>query len=273
MDLLFGARDSLAAKFLFADAPEFWSLGGGTFIGGSGLPGFGTYRNVNNRLLSIQEIHTLSSTSVNEARFGYNFIRTNEAPQESIHDSDIGVSRPTADTFPGLPLILLARDSGGATIGSTYITVQGISPSLSLIDVLSLQWGKHSLRLGGEFRHYQWDAHGNVNTYGEIDFPTFDQFLLGRSDFSSIGVGLNDRNFRASDCDFFVQDDWKLSRKLTLNLGLRYGLDLPPHDTKGRIGGFDPALYRPRMEVDAGGFPHRAANRRHRDCGQCGSSI
>jgi len=131
VDLLLGARDSVAANF-FADAPEFWALGGGTFSGGSGLPGFGTYRNVNNRLLSAQEIHTLNSTSVNEACFGYNFIRTSESPQESIRDSDIGVSRPTADTFPGLPLILLARDSAGATIGSSPITVQGSSPSLSV---------------------------------------------------------------------------------------------------------------------------------------------
>ena len=43
-------------------------------------------------------------------------------------------------------------------------------------------------------------------------------------------------------------------RNLTINLGLRYELDLPPYDTEGRIGGFDPAFYRPRMEVEDG-FP------------------
>ena len=255
LDYRFTTRDLLSAKFFFANAPEFWALGGSTFSGGPGLPGFGTQRAVNNRVFSLQEIHNFSSNTVNEARFGYNFISTNEVPQESVRDSDIGIARPTADTFPGLPLILLARDSGGATIGSSFITVQGNSPSLSLVDVLSLQRGKHSIRLGGEFRHYRWDVHGNVNTYGEIDFPTFDQFLTGNSDFSSIGVGLSDRDFRANDYNFFVQDDWKVRRKLTFNLGLRYELDLPPHDTEGRIGGFDPALYKPRLEVDSNGFP------------------
>jgi len=253
-DYRFGSADSLAAKLFFADAPQFYALGGATFSGGSSLPGFGTERTVNNRILSLQEVHTFSPITVNEARSGYNFIRNNEVPQESIRDSDIGIHRPTADTFPGLPLILLDRESGGASIGSSFVTVQGTSPSLSLVDVLSLQRGRHSIRVGGEFRHYRWDAHANVNAYGEIDFATFNDFLTGASDFSSIGTGLDRRNFRASDYNVFVQDDWKLSRKLTVNLGLRYELDLPPYDTEGRIGGFDPALYRPRMEVEDG-FP------------------
>lgn len=255
VDFRLGRLDSMAGKFFFANAPEFWALGGATFSGGSSLPGFGTNRDVNNRIASLQWVHSLTSSTVNEARAGYNFISTNEVPQESVNDSDIGISRPTAGDFPGLPLILLGRDTGAASIGSSPITLKGGSPSLSLVDVLSLSRGNHSIRIGTEFRRYQWDANANVNAYGEIDFPTFDQFLLGNSDFSAIGIGLNDRNFRATDYNFFVQDDWKASRRFTLNLGLRYEVDLPPYDTKGRIGGFDPDLYKPRLQVDASGNP------------------
>ena len=255
LDLRISSRDSLAARSFVEEASEFWALGGGTFSSGSSLPGFGTQRGVSNRVFSLREIHRLSPTAVNEALIGYNFLRTNETPQESLFDSDLGIARPTADTFPGLPLILLARDSGAASIGSSWVTVQGDSPSLTVVDVVSSQRGKHSLRLGGEFRNYRWNAHANVNAYGEIDFSTFDQFLLGNSDFSSVGVGLSDRNFRTNDYNLFVQDDWRLSRKLSLNLGLRYELNLPPYDTKGRIGGYDPALYSPRMELDSDGFP------------------
>jgi len=59
-------------------------------------------------------------------------------------------------------------------------------------------------------------------------------------------------DFRTIDYNFFVEGDWKLSPKLTLNLGLRYELDLPGYETQGRMSSFDPALCQPRMEVEDG---------------------
>lgn len=264
LDYHLSSRDLISGKFFFAHAPLFSALGGSNFGVPASLPGFGTYINVDNRVLSVQEIHTFSPTAVNEARFGYAFLRHDEVPQESMLDSSIGIQRSTASQYPGLPLVLLGRDEGGASIGTSGITYVGHIPSLSFADTVSLQRGKHNLRFGGEIRYSDWQARGAVGSYGEIDFPTFRDFLMGNtgasdfvddSGFAHLGTGVTDRDAIAVDYHVFVQDDWKVSPRFTVNLGLRYELDLPPYDSQGRIGGFDPALYQPRMEVDSGGLP------------------
>src|SRR6266851_4134613 len=153
------------------------------------LPGFGTQINVDNRVLSVQEIHSFSPTAVNEARFGYSFIRHDEVPQESVQDSSLGIQRSTAEHYPGLPLIVLGRDQGGASIGTSDITYRGNTPSLSFGDVLSLQRGKHNIRVGGELRHSEWRARAGVFSYGEIDFPTFNDFLIGNTGASQFPGG------------------------------------------------------------------------------------
>src|SRR5438874_2255849 len=251
LDYHISPSDFITGKFFFAHAPLFSALAGSNFGGPSSLPGFGTFINVDNRVLSVQEIHTFSSTAVNEARFGYSFLRHDEVPQESLQDSAIGIQRSTADQYPGLPLIVMGRDEGGASVGTSDITYRGNTPSLSFADVISLQRGRQNLRFGGEIRHVEWRARAGVFSYGEIDFLTFKDFLVGDTGngFAHLGTGLTQRDFITTDYHLFVQDDWKVSPKLTLNLGLRYELDPPPYDSQGRIGGFDPALYKPRMEV------------------------
>lgn len=250
-DFQFSQRNWLSAKFFFANAPQFATLVGAAF-GGANLPGFGMQMENDNRVLSVAYIHLLSPNTINEARSGYNFIRNHQFPQEPIRDSDLGIQRTTAGTFPGLPLILLARDAQGASIGSPFLSIPGNSSSLSFGDTLSWQHGKHGLRFGGQIIFRRWAVTANVNSYGEIDFATFNDFLTGSSDFSVISSGLTNVDFRTTDYNVFVQDDWKLSPKLTLNLGLRYELDLPGYETQGRMSSFDPALYQPRMEVADG---------------------
>src|SRR5205807_10059556 len=133
------ARDNLLCKFYYSHTPLFSALYASNFGTSASLPGFGTHIMINNRILSLQEIHTFSPTAVNGIRFGYSFIRHDELPQESVKDSSLGIQRSTASQYPGLPLILLARDQGGASIGTSDITYRGRTPSVSIGDVLSLQ--------------------------------------------------------------------------------------------------------------------------------------
>jgi hypothetical protein len=254
LDYRMSKSDSLAAKFFFADAPLFSALGGSNFGSAAAVPGFGNEVTTRNEVLSLQVLHTFSQKTFNEFRFGYSLIRRNEVPHEPINDSDLGIQRSTASEFPGLPLILLAGQDGAA-IGTSDIVLKNRIPSLSFTDVLSLQRRRHNVRFGSEFRRTEWRVQPAVFSYGEIDFLSFTDFLQGNSAFSHLGTGTPDRDFLASDWHLFVQDDWKVLPTLTLNLGLRYELNLPPYDTQGRIGGFDPALYKPRLEVDADGVP------------------
>src|SRR5436190_10983386 len=196
LDYRLGARDSLAAKFFFANAPLFNALGGAQFDGGSGLPGFGTDVDVDNRVLSLEEIHSFSNTSMNQLRLGYNFIARNELPRETLRDADLGMQRITAGSDPGLPLIILAG-FGSAGIGTPFISLQASAPSTSLFDTVSLQRGQHNIRAGGEIRHSEWRVpQGNVGSHGIIAFNTFTNFLTGVSDFSDLSTGLPHRDFR-----------------------------------------------------------------------------
>jgi Carboxypeptidase regulatory-like domain/TonB-dependent Receptor Plug Domain len=254
VDFRAGSKDAFTGKFFFANAPLFSALGASAFGTGPALPGFGTEIQVNNRVLALQEIHTFSPNTVNEFRLGYNFIRSNEVPHEPLLDSDLNISRVSAAEFPGLPLFILQSGSG-ASFGTNEILLRGISPSLSLMDSVSLQRGRHYLRLGGEVRRSQWNVHGAVASYGEIDFASFQDFLSGNSAFSVLGTGSSRLDLRTNDYHLFAQDDWRATPSITLSLGLRYELNAPPYDTHGELGGFDTALYKPRMEVDADGFP------------------
>ena len=78
--------------------------------------------------------------------------------------------------------------------------------------------------------------------------------VAGNTFVSLFGNGIGRRTLRSWDYNFFAQDDWKITRKLTLNFGLRYELDTPPYDTQGRLATFDPGLYQPRP-LAAGGVP------------------
>lgn len=245
-------RSNLAFKFFIFNAPQTLTLP--SFLGGGpNVPGYGNYQENNGRLFSLQYTRVLSSNIINEARIGYNFIRVDAFPQQPVKDSDVGIRRANASIFPGMPLIRINAAAGGVVIGtSPTIDVQATSPSTTFYDTLSIVRGKHNLRMGTEIRYNENNYTLNFFSRGQLDFLSFQQFLLGNAFVSVLGSGLGDRSLRAIDYNFFVQDDWKLTSKLTLNLGLRYELDLPPYDTRGRIATFDPALYKPRQLAVAG---------------------
>lgn len=252
VDYRLNEKNWLAVKFFFSNAPTTFALP----ANGGNVPGFTNDQKQNNRIIALQEAHTFSSRLINEARLGYNFIRQDNFARGPVKDSDVGIRRTNANAFPGLPLIRIAPSGGGVAFGSpTFPDSRNTMPSMTAADLVSITRGQHSIRTGGEIIYYQHNFTANQNSRGQIDFNKFTDFLIGRTFSSVLGTGISERSLRTSDYSVFVQDDWKVSPKLTLNLGLRYELDLPPYDTRGRLATFDPSLYKPRLKVDTGGNP------------------
>ncbi|MCU1264881.1 MAG: Cna protein B-type domain, TonB-dependent Receptor Plug Domain protein [Acidobacteria bacterium] len=249
IDYRLNDKNTFAFKFFYSNAPQTLVLP--SFLGGGpNVPGFGNFQQNNNRLLTMQYVHIFSPNVFNELRAGYNFIRVDAFPEEPVNDSALGINRVNANAFPGLGLIRINAAAGGVVIGtSATIDVKAKAPSTTLADTLSITKGKHNFRVGGEYRYNENNYVLNFFTRGQVDFLSFTNFLQGTTFVSIFGSGIGDRSLRASDYNLYAQDDWKVNRKLTLNMGLRYELDLPAYDTRGRIATFDPTLYVPRPAI------------------------
>jgi len=248
-DYKFSDKHLFSSKFFFSNGPQVLQMP--AFLGrGPNVPGFGVNQVNNNRLFVLQDTYTFSPTLINEARIGINFLRVNGHPQEPVKDSDIGITRSNAAASPGLGLIQINPSANGVAIGTApLIDVQAFGFSMTFADTISYTRGKHFFRFGTDIRYNQNNSVLNGFSRGQIVFNNFNDFLAGIPFLTVFAGGINTRSFRVTDYHFFAQDDWKVTPKLTLNLGLRYELDPPATDTRGRIATFDPALYVPRPAV------------------------
>lgn len=252
---------NISAKFFVADNPTFQAnynfagLGNGQ----SQLIGFGGDLTIKQKLYSITDNYVFSPNVVNQFRFGFSRIRVTSVPQEPFSASQLGIANPLANLFPGAPTLTIAGLDSNFVFGSSVLSDQSSRiNAYSFQDTLSWTLGKHRIRVGGEYRYSTVKFYFNAFSRGQIIFSSFNNFLTGTGT-SIIGSGVFDRSFRVKDFNAFVQDDYKVTDRLTLNLGLRYDLYGLPVDVDGRLVNFIPEQFKtgapPNGFVQAEGGP------------------
>ena len=207
-----------------------------------------------NYAITVGETHTFGPTTLNEFRFGYTHRIGDRTPYGA------GATSPDLYGISGVPNCLSSvPDTGGGTkCGTPGVSVTGYSnfsnggmlyepaTTFHFSDNVSKLIGRHSIKVGAQFDHYSIDNYQPNGVDGAFSFNgnetgnAFADFLFGAMANSSLQVQNAFVSSRAWSYSFFFQDDFKVTPKLTLNLGLRWQYDQSFHETHHGDAFFDP---------------------------------
>ncbi|WP_263352749.1 TonB-dependent receptor [Acidicapsa acidisoli] len=221
----------------------------------------------------LSEAHVFSPTTLNTARFGWSRIFI------GVHNFDAGLNLPTELGIPGVIVPSDLQDSDGLPVfsisGASSIGDAANSPAqigtnnYQVDDNVTLVRGRHSIDVGAEvvrlqYNMYQTSAeHGTLSFTGNYTGLGLADLLLGAPTSGTYAYQAGTRGFRQLDLAFYVQDNYKISSRLTLNLGLRYDnfLGWPWTEVRNRMYQFDPTLSTTQVfQVGTNGISRSAVN-------------
>jgi hypothetical protein len=195
-----------------------------------------------------QETHTFSPTLVGVARFSFmrNKYLFNEAVNHTTPASLGFTYAPSLDVALGPPFVQVG---GYASIGdpitgprNTYENAVDVSGSVTWI------YGRHELKFGGGYGHDQINVLSGIASNGFFVFApapisnALASFLIGQPVFFLQGGGDPSRGLRGNNLNFYGQDTYKITSRLTLNAGLRYELPFPYTEIRNRQNLFEPGV-------------------------------
>jgi hypothetical protein len=213
------------------------------------VPGFGTDQTERNDMFVLSDTHVFNPNLVNVARFGYMRFNGFQTGVNPITAAEVGMT-----TSLGLPEIPGIDVQGLFNIGPSGEPIYYQNTNTFVWqDSVSLTRGFHSLRMGFEAKRHQVDVNVPYVTAGFLFLLSFPDFLLGESGtqngsgqsnifLSSAASGLFPKDTRYTDLAGFIQDDIKVTPRLTVNAGLRYEFFGPPTEIHGRLSNFNPAI-------------------------------
>ncbi len=269
IDHTFSSKDSVFARFSYDQAVSFVP-GGSPGFAEQGA--FASTQNITNhgRNVAISETHLFSDRTINQFNAGFNRIfnhilsfgtGTCQAAKLGIQGADLGSQ---CDSVTGYPASLnqSSKDCVGCGLSSTQLTgywslgdrgfspFQGGTNVFSVSDSLDMIRGKHNVRVGGGIRANQMNV--LTNGFGDGYFLLFGgggsftgdnaaDLLLGQ-----VGGSIHDQTFLGATTGRrwkifrpFVQDDWRVTNDLTLNLGIAWALTTPITEAQGRQANFN----------------------------------
>jgi hypothetical protein len=242
-DYLISDRDAFFARYISDKSNYVEPFGGGGFAGGAHSPNWPEQDYSHTQFATIEERHIFSPTLINVFHFSYSRPGTNEFTGKTAPGGLVNGVDPL-QFFPSS----LGRQDGIVNING----LSGIGGALQLPfnttqnrytegDDITWTHGAHTVRIGASVSRLQSNTFmpffdGAMWTYSNLQ-----QFLSGKPNVllyvpqfqqygSSLVPSYPNRDFREIDFTPYVQEDWKISSKLTLNMGLRWEFVSDPVD-------------------------------------------
>jgi hypothetical protein len=210
------------------------------------LPGFGDYvfNRSHNALIQYQQ--TLSPRTINSILAGFNravrqiFAQNYKTNVNTLWGVNYLPTVPRDFGYPGISV------TGYSNVGDAIsLPIDRADNTFQLGDNLTLIRGAHSIKIGGELRDLQLNGYIEEYARGQMDFSGaltttgIGDLLLGLPTLGIHSQYTGPQTLRTKAWSGYFQDDWKVTRNLTLNLGVRYEYDSPATDPTNRMATFD----------------------------------
>ncbi len=258
IDHLLSGDDLLNARYYVSDSDTLYPINpeGVRFSAARPptFPGFGLIERTRTQNLAIAYTHNFSVRTVNDFRFGYNHHFLDQLPQNQDSPSDLG--------FTGVQNskgVFLVSIPGVSAFGAIAYPVLSRFGNYYFSDALSFIHGRHALKTGGDIRLLRQFMSTFTPGEGSLGFTGAASHISPLADFI-LGVPGSAVQFQRpfaspwnqTVAGFFVQDDWQASRRLVLNLGLRYELHTVIESPAKQLTNFtfEQGLFTPGLDTD-----------------------
>ena len=251
------ASGDFAARYSMSDRDLYEPFSGPTF---AAIPGFGTGVPVRSHNLMLSETHAVSPVLLNELRAAFSRVSGSSFQENIGRNLNQSVGLPVLSDIPrryGLSFMTLP---GYSSLGDEFNNPQrSATNTYQVLDNATWSRGRSLWKFGFEFRRTQQNAYRDVQSRGFLNFlgltgNSVAELLQGLPSYTGGSILDNPQYLRTSSYNFFLNDNWRVLPRLTLNLGLRYEYNTPPVDRYDRANVYDPAQGK-LVAVGAGGVP------------------